>query len=497
MKGLVILLLSPFCVSAQLQLAKIFTDNMVLQRDKPIRVWGKASPGKTVSISLGKEKRSAKAKTDSSWNLSLPSLHADSIPQAMTVTCGGERISLKNILIGDLWVCIGQSNMEWPMIREMHFKDEFGHSDQPLIRFYNPGYAGKNIFGVAFTDSVVHRLNTERFYEGEWQNSDSNSIKTMSAVAYFFGKNIVSKTHVPVGLINLSIGGAPLEAFIDTQTLKSSKQFSSKVKGDWLNNDELPVWARERGRQNVGAIPNVPADENGKNHGYKPGFAYKSGIEPLLQMPVKGILCYQGESNAQEKDRVNEYGSLTKLLIDDYRAKWHEPRLPFYFVQLSSIDTVKYKGHLWPAFRNEQRKILALAANTGMAVCSDIGAKDDVHPTNKKDVGERLAKWALYQVYHQEVTPSGPLALKAKYENGKIEITFRYGNGLATSDNKPLRGFSTTGIGDIDALIKDEKVILRAAERPAFIYYGWKPFSDANLVNSEKLPASTFKIKVE
>jgi sialate O-acetylesterase len=213
---------------------------------------------------------------------------------------------------------------------------------------------------------------------------------------------------------------------------------------------------------------------------------------------VNGILSYQGESNAQEMERVNEYAALSKLMIDDYRKQWRQKSLPFYFVQLSSIDTAKYKSHFWPKFRDEQRKMLQLIPNCGMAVCSDIGARDDVHPTNKKDVGERLARWALNKTYSQHIIPSGPLPVKAIYSKGKLVVSFQYtGNGLKTSDGKPLRSFSVDGRNDIDAIIDDFGIIIAVSSKPEYIYYGWKPFSDANLVNSENLPASTFKIKVQ
>lgn len=493
-----IVILSPLTVIAQLELARIFSDNMILQRDQPIHIWGKAIPRKTVIVSFRKETKSTKVKSDSTWSIYLTVQKANTTLQKLSVISGNDKISLENILIGDVWICIGQSNMEWPMMREIHFKEEINKSDQPLLRFYNPTYAGKNIFGTTFTDSIVKRLNKERFYEGEWQQSDSNTIKAMSAVAYYFGKEIVNKVNVPVGLINLSVGGAPLETFINKDVLKNSNQFSAKVNGDWLSNAALPVWARERGTQNTGSLQNVPADENGKNHGYKPGFAYESGIEPIISMSVKGILCYQGESNAQEMERVNEYAALSKLMIDDYRKKWKQPQLPFYFVQLSSIDTIKYKGQLWSQFRNEQRKMMQLIPNSGMAVCSDIGSKDDVHPTNKKYVGERLARWALNKTYKQNIVSSGPLPTNAKYENGKVIITFQYmAKGLKTSDEKPIGGFSVDGKSDTQAIFGDGGIIIPVNSKPGFVYYGWNPFSDGNLVNSEGLPASTFKIKVQ
>lgn len=492
------ILLLPFFTNAQLQVAKIFSDNMVLQREQPVHIWGKGTPGKNVEVFFTNEKRNTTVKNDSTWIVEFVKQKANATGRSIIIKSGDEKTELKNILVGDIWLCIGQSNMEWPMVKEMHYKEELPNSLQPLLRLYNPTYAGKNTFNVPFTDSIVQNLTAKNFYKGQWQTCDSNSFKLMSALGYYFGKKIVSEMNVPVGLINISIGGAPLETFISTNTLKNNPQLSKKINGNWLTNEALPVWARERGKQNVGGLKNVPNDEYGNNHAFKPGFAYESGIAPIFNLPIKGVLCYQGESNAQEIERVNEYAALSAVMIEDYRVKWKQPQLPFYYVQLSSIDTLKYKGHLWPQFRDEQRKMLKLIPNSGMAVCSDIGFKNDVHPTNKKDVGERLARWALNKTYHTNIIPSGPLPLQAKYKNGKIIITFQYtGNNLLTADGKPLRGFSVDGIHECEASIQNKIITIAVKEKPAFVYYGRKSFTDANLVNSEKLPASTFKIKLK
>lgn len=493
-----ILVLLPVFGFSQIQLAKIFSDNMVLQRNKPVKIWGKAQPGETVTVIFAHEKRNTTVQQDSRWKVTFKAQQASIHPQSVLVVSGDEKIEIKNILIGDVWLCIGQSNMEWPMIKEAHYKDEIHKSQQPLLRLYNSTYAGKNTFNVLFTDSIIKNLTVENFYNGQWQTCDSNSFKTMSAVAYYFGKEIVLSENIPVGLINISIGGAPLETFISAETLKSNKKFFKKLNGDWLMSDALPVWIRERGKQNVGSLNNVPKNEYGNNHAFKPGFAYEAGIVPILNMPIKGMICYQGESNAQEIESVNEYAALSKLMIEDYRKRWKQPDLPFYFVQLSSIDTIKYKGHLWPQFRDEQRKMLNHIPNTGMAVCSDIGAKDDVHPADKKTVGERLARWALNKTYGRNIISSGPLPLSARYKNGKLIVEFQYAqNGLSTNDGQLLRGFSFDGVTELKASISGNKVEISISHKPEFLYYGWAPFTTANLVNTAQLPASTFKIRIK
>jgi sialate O-acetylesterase len=496
---LISLVILPLISASQLRLAKIFSDNMVLQRDQAIHVWGKHIPGSQVIISFANERKVINVSTDSSWNVYFKKQKANARPQSILVKSGGESIELKNILVGDIWLCSGQSNMEWPMSNEMHFKDEVMQTDQPLVRLYNPSPAGRYVYGVAYTDSLNKRLNTEDFYQdADWQLCDSTTVKPMSAIGYYFAKNIAAGENIPVGVINLSIGGAPIETFISREALQSHKRFAEKVKGNWLVNEALPEWPRERGRQNIGANQDGFGDDLGLNHAYKPGFAYTGGVAPIVAMPIKGILWYQGESNAQELPRVEEYRSLLRLMIDDYRKKWKQPSMPFYWVQLSSIDSARYRSQYWPQFRDEQRKLLSEVRNGGMAVCSDIGFKNDVHPTNKKTVGERLARWALNKAYKRKIVPSGPLPLAAKYVKGNIVISFRYAaNGLATADEKAVRGFSTNGKKEVEATIQNKTVVITVKEKPAFIYYAWKPFTDANLINSEFLPASTFKIKVE
>jgi sialate O-acetylesterase len=512
---LISLFLAPVVVVAQFRLPEIFSDHMVLQRDQPIHLWGKGFPGQSVSVHCAGEWQQTTVKTDSTWSIYCTKQSARSSPQQIVLISGKDSLSLNDILIGDIWLCLGQSNMEFPMQREMHFKEELRQCDQPLIRLYNPAYTGKDWFGKPYTDSMLQRLTPGDFYKGDWRRCDSNSIKTMSAVGYYFGKDIAMRENIPIGLINLAIGGCPAETFIDPALLKTGP-FAAKAKGDWLQNNSLPVWVRTRGDQNIAGNPQALRDEGGPDHPYKPGFAYSAGIKPMLPLPIRGVIWYQGESNAQEPERVDEYNDLLRLMIDGYRAAWNQPDMPFYWVQLSSIDTAHYSSRYWPEFRDDQRRLLDEVDHAGMAVCSDIGFKDNVHPTDKKDVGERLARWALNQTYGVDIRPSGPLPVSAVYRNGAMVISYRYaGGGLRTSDNGPVRGFSidgqsdTGGGPDVAAVIRDSTVVIEAAAyakasgdpaaagKPDYVYYGWKPFTDANLCNSDGLPASTFKLPVE
>ncbi|WP_305548633.1 sialate O-acetylesterase [Sediminibacterium sp.] len=496
---------------------KIFTDHMVLQRDQPIHIWGRGLPGAAVKVSLSRTGlRSADSKTlssvvksvvtsvrlDSSWSVNLPALKASTTPHEIIINSCKKNILISNVLLGDIWICIGQSNMEWPMQREMYYREAITTANQPLLRFYNPTYAGKNVFNQYFSDSVLQMMQPEKFFAPtSWQVSDSNSFRAMSAVAYYYGKSIVTNTQVPIGLINLSIAGAPLETFIGVDALKSDERFAAKAIEPWLTNPAIPVWVKERGNQNL---------RTGTNHPFKPGHVYEAGLKPLFPLAIKGIINYQGESNAQEMERVNEYAALTQLMVQNFRGRFQQPMLPYFFVQLSSIDSVKYKGQYWHLFRDEQRKIMERLSYSGMAVCTDYGLKDNVHPTNKKIVGERLARWALNKEYGLSIVPSGPLPLSAQYANGQLQVTFNHAkDGLATADGKSLRGFSLDGIHEVSARIQKgtlqlgnavssgaEMVVIDCEEQPEYIYYDWKPYTDGNLVNREQIPTSTFKIKV-
>jgi len=482
---------------ARLSLDRIFSDHMVWQRTRPIAVTGTSRPGLDVHVRFGRHRLQVTTGPDARWRAVLPPLKASPEPQDLLVSAGGDSLRLRDILVGDVWVCLGQSNMEWPMAREAHFTAELSHAHQPLIRLYNPSYAGKNVFGTAFSDSIVRRLTTGRFLEGGWERADSNSIRTMSAVGWYFARTVAASEDVPIGLLNLSVGGAPLEAMMGLDAMASDARFSRKLQGDWLSNESLPVWVRERGRQNVGGVRGVPTDAMGPTHAFKPGYIHVASIRPMQALPVRGLLCYQGESNAQEPERVEEYPALFARMVEGLRKDWNDPTLPMYFVQLSSIDTLRYKGRYWPEFRDGQRRIMDILPHSGMAVCSDHGFPHDVHPTEKRAVGQRLARWALHDTYGRRVTPSGPLPLRASYRGGQVVLRFRHARGgLHTVDGLALCGFSLDGRNPVGSRIRKGRVWIEAPSRPDHIYFGWKPFSDANLVNREGLPASTFRIEV-
>lgn len=485
-------------VGAQFNLDPFFSDHMVWQRDQPVRIWGKGKPGTKLSLHFGTQQKFTQIGTDSNWRIQLAPLPLNRKAEKLRVSGSGKTIVVKDILVGDVFLCFGQSNMSWPMRNSSDFQEAMREPDCSEIRWWNPDYVGKNFYGKVFTDSVIRRMQPQSYYEGKWELCDAQSLPGMSAVAFYFAQEIYRSQKIPIGLIQLAIGGAPIETFVPREVMAAHASFGQKLEGNWLYNAHLPEWIRERGIQNLGKLHNVADDNSGPNHGYKPGFAYESGIKPLLDFPIKALLFYQGESNAQEWARLEEYNELNRLMVEAYRKGWKNDRLPFYFMQLSSIDTLKYKGQLWGHFRDQQRLLMEQLPYSGMAVCSDWGERHDVHPRNKQEPGRRLAIWVLHDLYEKDICPSGPLPLSATYANGLLRIRFRHAcGGLQTKEDKELLGFSTVDINKLEARIVGNEVQITLAHKPNWIYYGFAPFSDGNLINGQGLPASTFKIHVE
>lgn len=289
--------------------------------------------------------------------------------------------------------------------------------------------------------------------------------------------------HVPVGLICNAVGGSTTESWTDRFSLEAN--FPAILK-DWTTNDFTQQWARER------ALLNLKRSTSPfKRHPYEPCYLYEAGILPLEKYPIKGVIWYQGESNAHN---MQAHSRLFKLLVEGWRKQWNNARLPFYFVQLSSLNRPS-----WTWFRDSQRLLMQDIPYTGMAVSSDKGDSLDVHPTDKRPIGERLARWALCHEYGKAIVPSGPLFKRATLENDTVVVEFAYGEGLHTSDGKPLTHFEVATYEGFyfpaRAEIRKNKVILYTdkVKHPKFVRYGWQPFTRANLVNGDGLPASTFR----
>ncbi|MCK4749666.1 MAG: hypothetical protein KAT15_21575, partial [Bacteroidales bacterium] len=354
-----------------LSIPDLFSDHMVLQRDEPILIYGKANAGERVTVYFAGNEISVNAAYDGSWHTKFNSMEAGG-PFELSVTAG-RKITIRDILIGEVWLCSGQSNMAFLLKREKHGDDEIPKASHPDIRLFNfhavawPG-------GGEFTGEEMQKINKgEYFIQGPWRQCTPESAAEFSAIAYYFGKELHEKLGVPVGLIHNAVGGSNTESWIDRKTLEFHPDFTDMLE-DWLHNEQVQDWCRMR------AADNLQNSENPRQlHPFAPSYLFSTGIKPLEKYPFRGVIWYQGESNAE---KIIQHEVLFKTMVSDWRRYFKDPDMPFFYVQLSSLNR-----ETWPAFRDSQRRLMSQIPNTGMVVTSDIGNPTDVHPTNKKDVG--------------------------------------------------------------------------------------------------------------
>lgn len=468
-----------------LQMPVTYSDNMVLQREKPLRIAGTANAGEKVTVGIAGQKGEAVTAPDGKWSVILRPMKAGG-PYTLSISAASGKLDYTNVLIGEVWLCSGQSNMAFQVSSAVDSQRkaflEFA-AGKPQIRLFDmkPRWATN---AVEWDISTLDSLNRLQYYRNtEWKECDEETANRFSAVAFAFGQMLSDSLQVPVGLILNAIGGSPTEAWVDRKTLEFELP---DILNDWKQNDFIQSWARERAALNIRKAANKQ-----QRHPYEPCYLYESGIRPLEKFPIRGIIWYQGESNAHN---VEAHEKLFHLLTKNWRENWSE-ELPFYYVQLSGIDRPS-----WPWFRDSQRRMLQSIPNSGMAVSSDHGDSLDVHPRHKREVGERLAHWALNKTYGHDVLPSGPLYRSVTFKDGAAYVTFDYGKGMHSSDGGKLRTFEIAGHDGLfvpaEAQIIDEKTIKVWSDRirnPKSVRYGWQPFTRANLVNEAELPASTFR----
>lgn len=490
-------------LNAAVALDPMIGDDMVLQRDQPVVIRGTATPGETVNVRLANDSAKATAGSDGRWEVRLRARPASAAALEIVATAPSGEARARNVLVGDVWVCAGQSNMEWPLRQDAAAPEAAKMLKSPnrqirLRAHAFPGQYGK----VALKPEQLADLRPGKFFRGEWGVDGPKVSPAFSAVGWWFAQRVQSATKVPLGMVSWSVGGAPIETFIRLEALAAEPAFAAKLKGDWERNPAIDSWVRQRAREHFGKAQE-PRDGRGIDHFYKPGFAWAAGPGMATWMPVKGVLWYQGESNSLSEPFVSEYPALLKAMVADWRAQWGRPDMPFLWVQLSSIDTKGYKSQQWPLFRDNQRRLLSEIPNSGMAVSSDVGAQNDVHPRDKRPVGERLARWALHHVYGQrQIVPSGPLVIDAKASGGTVTVRFEHARGLRTKDGQAVREVEVAGANGqfsaAEAQVRGETLVIKSpVPGPAKVRHGWVPWSQANLVNGEGLPASTFEVEVK
>lgn len=469
-----------------LHLSQTFTDYMVLQRNRPLTINGIANAGEKVTVCIDEQQHTTITGYNGKWSVTLRPIKAGNNYE-LTVFTDKKKLTFHHVAVGEVWLCSGQSNMEFKLSQAITAGRDIPNAENADIRLYHlkGKWATDNrAWEVSALDSVNHLL----YYQPtQWKPCTPQQIAGFSAVAYYFGKMLQDSLNVPVGLICNAVGGSPTEAWIDRNTLES--QFPDILK-DWTQNDFIQDWVRGR------ALTNLQKKTNElQRHPYEPCYLYEASIQTLEQYPIKGVIWYQGESNAHNMD---VHKKLFRLLVESWRRNWQSLELPFYFVQLSSLNRPS-----WPWFRDSQRLLMQQIPYTGMAVSSDKGDSLDVHPRDKQPIGERLARWALHKEYgFSNLLPSGPLFKSARIVGKQVMVDFHYGKGLQPSNGKELIGFE---IAETDGLyypakatIQGECIILYSPQvkTPRFIRYGWQPFTRANLINVEGLPASTFREEI-
>lgn len=502
---------------AQPSLAKVFSVGMVLQRDQPIRVWGKATPGTVVSARLfdpttsnqKKKGKQALVAADSTWQLAMGARKANAASQVLQIIGDQDTLTLTDLLIGDVWICAGQSNMAFMLKNDRFATATLKNAVNSNLRLLNwqPNVSVNN---VPYKVGEIPTLQPDKFYrQSAWQAADSASARDFSAVGFYFGQMIQHETGVPIGLITVAVGGSLTEAWVRPEAVAGNAELEPIFRGYWLKNQSLEPWCLERGHQNLDNLlagdNALPGDSLGVNHPFKPGFLYEAGIAQLLGFPIRGILWYQGESNALSLRRTQQHEQLFPLLVRDWRRQWGQGDFPFYFCQLSSIGTEKgYHSEYWPEFRDSQGRMAETIPNAGMAVSSDVGHWSDVHPADKKTVGDRLARVALADTYGQNIAARGPSPQKVRQKGNHLVLTFKnVDKELKTQNNQPLAGFELedqAGVRhSVEAIISEKKVFITKPENGHWqrVLYGWQPFSKGNLLNSAGLPASTFQVKID
>ena len=465
-----------------LKMPAIYTDNMVLQRNRPLRITGTANAGEKITLTIGKQKHKTTTADNGNWSVTLNPLSVGK-PYTLTISSPTKKLSFQNVLAGEVWLCSGQSNMEFQLSRSAEAKRDVPAANHPEIRLFDMK-ARWLTNDFTWSNSALDSVNRLHYFTHPlWEECRPENAAHFSAVAYYFGQMLQDSLQVPVGLICNAVGGSPAESWVNRLELEN--QFPAILR-NWTENDFIQDWVRSRAISNMGKdAPKL------QRHPYEPGYLFDAGIRQLAQYPIAGAIWYQGESNAHNKDA---HAKLFKLLVQSWRKNWENAEMPFYFVQLSSMNRPA-----WTWFRDSQRQLQAEIPFTGMAVSSDLGDSLDVHPIHKKEIGERLARIALYNTYGKTaVVPSGPFFREVNFKRKEAIVTFDYAEGLQTSDGKSAQTFEIAEFPGLffpaKAKITGNQIQLTAPEvkNPKFVRYGWQPYTRANLINASDLPASTF-----
>ena len=475
--------------SAQVTVPKILSDHMVVQREVPVHAWGRAAPGEQVTVTFRNERETVTTNPLGRWNAYLKPGAAGG-PFEMSVQGSpsdhSPAIVIHDILVGDVWVASGQSNMEFPMERAATAAEDLPHADNPHIRLM--------IVNKRASDFPQDDVDTDG-----WATSSPDSAKEFSAVAWYFAREIEQREHVPVGVIDSTWGGTVAESWVSLTALGEDPAlnplFASRGKMlDKAPDTEYQLKEEQRQRDEA-KVEGKPAPQfpwHPPLASWGPGLLWNGMIAPLTPLPIRGAIWYQGESNSALQ-RFPIYNRIMRALIEDWRRQWNMGAFPFLYVQISNFKSTPLED--WANLRQQQVETLGLR-NTAMAVTIDIGNPGDVHPTDKVDVGHRLALAARHLSYGESIEYWGPMFRQATPEGAAIRTWFDHGKGLAAKGD--VTGFEVAGSDGkfvpATARIEGDTVIASSpdAPNPVYVRYGWANSPQCNLFNGEGLPASPF-----
>lgn len=487
--------------SAATKLPSIFGSNMVLQRDKPVSIWGWDNPGQEVVIEIAGQEAKAVAGNDGKWKATLKPLETSRKALTMKVS-GSDSKLFKNILVGEVWICSGQSNMAWPVSSANDADLEAAAANFPQIRLISVPQVGTQ--------------EAQDDFEGKWDRCTPETVKDFSAVGYFFGRQLHETLDVPIGLIDNAWGGSAAEAWIRRDVLENDPFYEPLLEG-WrkteagYNHDavtakyqeSVKAWeAKSKETKEAGeAAPQRPREpRNPLTGNQRPANIYNGVLHPTIGYAIRGAIWYQGESNA---GRAWEYRKLFPLMIKHWRDEWGQGDFPFYWVQLADFmdeaDEPADSG--WAELREAQTMTMSKLPNTGEAVILNLGESADIHPKNKQDVAKRLARWALANDYGMDLVHRSPVYKSMAKHGSKVVLTFDHvGGGLDTFDvNEPI-GFAIAGPDRkfvwAEARITGKEtaeVWSSAVEDPAAVRYAWANNPVCNVQNREGLFLTPFR----
>jgi sialate O-acetylesterase len=386
--AVLIFALASSCVTAaELALARPFGDHMVLPMRREVPVWGTAGAGATVELSFRGKAYQVAADQSGNWRISLPAIEPSSKPATMTVRSGGRTLKLDDLLVGRVFLCSGQSNMDFQLGRATGGAEEakkagkFSH-----IRLCN--LAGAPTDARAYDAATLARLNARDHFTGGWEKASEKSAAAISAIAWWTGKAVHEQDGVPVGLVENAAGGSPTEAWLPRRVLESRRDYAGLLDQRWLSSPRMSPWARGRAKQNLGRQPAA-------NHPFKPGFLFESGVSAWSGFPFDAVLWYQGETNAEIADDAWNRRLLTDL-VTGWRKELRQEKLPFYLVQLPRIGGNDPLRRHWPEYRKVQADVARTVPGVTLVVTQDLGwDSPDVHPPDKLPVARRLAEAIL------------------------------------------------------------------------------------------------------